>query len=121
MSSFINVSLVNKFKLLASKYFLTLDADDESQVGKDGTDNAIVVEPRSTCHPITLCPILHSLRINEGGLALEAGQVGHQLTFNAGITVDSIIMSIMKSGASTATVGSIHEFRYIMVMIKFST
>ena len=34
------------------------DADDESQIGKDGMDRAIVAEPRCTCHPITLPPIL---------------------------------------------------------------
>ena len=54
-------------------------------------------EPRSTCHPIILPPILHSLRINEAGLALEAGQVGHQLSFNAGITVDLVVTSIMNN------------------------
>ena len=61
-----------------------------------------MAEPRSTCHPITLPPILHSLCINEAGLALEASQVGHQLSFNVGITVDSVVTSIMNNGASTA-------------------
>ena len=94
--------------------------DDESQVGKDGTNNAIVVEPCSTCHPITSPPILHSLCINEVGIVVQDGQFGHQLSFNAGITVDSIVTSIMKSGASTATVRFVGEFRYNIVMIKFS-
>ena len=85
--------------------------DDKSQVGKDGTYKTIVAERRCTCHPITLPPILHSLRINEVGLALEAGQVGHLLTFNAGITVDLVVTPIMKSGTSTATTGPIAKFR----------
>ena len=76
-----------------------------------------MAEPRSTCHPITLPPILHSLRINEAGLALKAGQVGHQLSFNAKITVDSVVTFIMNSSASTATAGPIGEFRYNMTMV----
>ena len=82
---------------------------------------AIMAEQRCTCHPITLQPILHSLHINEVGLSLKAGQFGHQLNFNAGITVDSVVTSIMKSGASTSTAGSIREFRYDTMMIKFSS
>ena len=83
-------------------------------------DRAIVVERRCTCHPITLPPILQSLLINEAGVTVKDGQVGHQLSFNARIIVDSVVTSIMKSGASTATIGSIDEFKYITVMIKIS-
>ena len=67
-----------------------------------------------------LSSILHSLRINEAGLVVQAGQLGHELIFKAGITVDSIVMSIMKSGTFTAATVLIVEFRYITVMIKFS-
>ena len=84
-------------------------------------DMAIVAEQCCTCHPITLPPILHSLHINEAGIALQAGQVGHQLSFNVGITIDSVFTSIMKSGASTALAGPIGEFRYNTVMIKISS
>ena len=63
--------------------------------------------------------ILHSLRINEAILVVQDGQLGHDLSFNARITVDSVGTSIMKSGASTTTAGSIREFSYSTVMIKF--
>ena len=53
------------------------------------------------------------------GLVVQTGQLGHQLSFNAWITLDSVVTSIMKSGASSATAASIHDFRYITVMIKF--
>ena len=64
--------------------------------------------------------ILHSLRINEAGLVVHAGQLGHELSFNAVITVDSVVTSIMKCGAFNAAAVSIAEFRYNTVMIKFS-
>ena len=71
------------------------------------------------CNAIALRFILHSLHINEAGIVVQAGQVGHYLSFNAWITVDSVVISIMKSGASNATVGSIREFRYNTVMVNF--
>ena len=64
--------------------------------------------------------ILHSLRINEVDLVVQVGQLCHELSFNAGNIVDSVVTSIMKSGAFTTTTVSITEFRYNMVMIKFS-
>ena len=68
-----------------------------------------------------LSSILHSLHINEAGFVVQASQLVHELSFNVGITVDSVVTSIMKSGASTGTAGSIGEFRYNTVMIKFSS
>ena len=60
-----------------------------------------------------LSSILHSLRINEAGLVVQAGQLGHELSFNARITIDSVVTSIMKSGASTATTRSWLNFLVI--------
>ena len=57
------------------------------------------------CTLFFLSPILHSLRINEAGVVLQDGQVGHQLSFNARIIVDLVVMSIIKNGASTITTG----------------
>ena len=54
------------------------------------------------------------------GLVVQNGELGHQLSLNAWITVDSVVTSIMKSGASSATSASIREFRYNTVMIKIS-
>ena len=82
-------------------------------------DRAIVEKPRCACHLITLPPILQLLCFNEAGLVVQAGQLGHQLSFNAGIIADSVVTSIMKSGASIASIGSICEVRYKKVMIIF--
>ena len=49
--------------------------------------------------------------------AVQTAELGHQLIFNAWITVESIVTSIMKSSTSSATETSIREFRYNTMMI----
>ena len=39
--------------------------------------------------------IQHSLRINEAGLFVQAGQLPDELSFNAGIKVDSVLTSLL--------------------------
>ena len=63
---------------------------------------------------------MHSLCINEAGLVVQTGQLGHDFSFNAGITVDSVVTSIMKSATFTVAAVLIGEFRYNTTMIKFS-
>ena len=58
---------------------------------------------------------MHSLRINEAGLVVQAGQLGHELSFNAGIIVDSILNVYHEEWHF-----SIDVFRYNTTMIKFS-